>query len=130
MAGIFGERRRQEDLDEAHRVLDWMVSPADTDDLRIVVLARKSGGLVVPSEGGAGAPYRVRSHLLAVARAADHDAEAARIADRASCRLDTERRVVVLRVVGERPAVHDVVAEGGQVREQVGFELEACVVAT
>ena len=64
---------------------------------------------IVPGERGAHAGDLVRGDLLAVAGAADHHAEAARIRDHLGAGDDAVRRVVVLGVVGRRADVDDVV---------------------
>ena len=79
---------------------------------------------------GAHALHLVRRDLLAVAAAADDDAEAAGVRDGALGRGEAERRVVVERVIGFRPVVDGLVAERGQVGLQRLLELVAGVVGT
>ena len=67
-------------------------------------------GLDAPRQRAAGAGHLVRGDLLAVARAAEHDAEAARVGDGLQRGGDAERRVVVLGVVGVGAAVDRLVA--------------------
>src|SRR5690606_25167884 len=100
----------------------------DRDDVRVVVLAPEARGLEVPRERGAHARDLVRRDLLAVAGAADDDAERARLRGDRLARGEAERRVVVLGVVRVGAVVHDVVARGTEVLHEVGLELEAGVV--
>ena len=91
-----------------------MLSRADRDDVRIVVLAGELRGGDRPHERGAGALDLVRRDLLAVARAAEDDPQSldarALIADDRLRGTDAERRVVIERVVLDRPVIDDLVA--------------------
>ena len=90
--------------------VDGVHAAADADHLRVVVLAGQRRGLDAPRQRAAHAGHLVRGDLLAVARAADHDAEAVRVGDGLLRGRDAERRVVVLGVVGVGPAVDRLVA--------------------
>ena len=85
--------------------LDGVHAAADAHHLRVVVLAGQRRGLGAPRQSAAHAGHLVRGDLLAVARAADHDAEALGIGDGLHRGGDAERRVVVLGVVGVGAAV-------------------------
>src|SRR4051812_15144854 len=80
---------------------------ADRHDVRVVVLAGELRGLDVPGQGGPHAGDLVGGDLLAVARAADHHAEGGGVGDHPGARMETEDRVVVVRVVLRRSDVHD-----------------------
>src|SRR5699024_7406278 len=79
-------------------------------------------------QGAAGARHLVGGDLLAVAGAAQHDAEAAGIGDHLAGGVDTEGRVVVFRVVGVGAAVDHLVAGGRQVFGDDVLGLEAGVI--
>ena len=98
------------------------------DDLGVVVLAAQLRGLDAPRQRAPDAGHLVRRDLLAVARAADHDAEAAGVVEDGLRGGDAVRRVVVGGVVGGRPDVDRLVPQTGEVGDQVGLELEAGVV--
>ena len=72
------------------------------DDLGVVVLAAQLRGLDAPGQRAPDARDLVRRDLLAVAGAADHDAEAAGVVEDGLRRGDAVRRVVVGGVVGRR----------------------------
>src|SRR6266568_1215998 len=126
---ILRERRREERLGQAERLVHWMVARADAHDVGVVVLAGQPCGVLAPHEGGAHALDLVRRDLLAVAGATDHDAQASRILDRAGRCGEARRRVVVVQVERERTAVDRLVAETGQVLDECSLELESRVVA-
>jgi 2-phosphosulfolactate phosphatase len=92
------------------------------------VLAGELGGVGVPRERGAGTLHLVRGDLLAVARAADDDAEAAGIRHDPLGGVGAERDVVVLGVVFVGADVDDLVTLLLESRGQVGLQLEARVV--
>ena len=113
----FGFRPRggQERVDETQRFLCRVHASADADHLSIVVLAGQRCGLHAPRQRAADSGHLVGSDLLAIAGAADHDAEAVRVGQCLGRRGDAERRVVVLGVVGVRAAVDRLVTTGFQV---------------
>jgi len=92
------------------------------------VLTAEPGRLDGPGEDRPDAGHTVRGELLAVARAADHDAEGARLGDDGLGRREAERRVVVERVVDVRTVVDDVVPPAAQVLHEVVLELESGMV--
>src|SRR6266576_9908 len=108
---VLRERRREERLGQAERLVHWMVARADAHDVGVVVLAGQPCGVLAPHEGGAHAFDLVRRDLLAVAGAPDDDAQASRILDRAGSRGEARRRVVVVQIEGQRTAVDRLVAK-------------------
>src|SRR5690606_7728631 len=110
-----------------------MLARTHGDDPRVVVLAGELRDLLVPGERATGALHLVRGDLLAIAGAADDDAQrlgAVRAGgDDGLGGSDAERRVVVQRVVLERPVIDDLVPGPGQVRLERLLELEASVVS-
>lgn len=121
-------RGTEEDLDELRRLLEGVHPPADRHDVGVVVLTAESGGLLAPGERGTHALDLVGGDLLAVARAADHDAEAALVRGRPLRGTQAERRVVVLGVVDVGTAVHGLVAMGLEPLDEVVLEFEAGMV--
>ena len=103
-------RGGQERVDEGQCLVDGVHPAADADQLGVVVLAGQRRRLDAPRQGAARAGHLVGGDLLAVAGAADDDAEAVRVGDGPLRRRDAERRVVVLGVVGEGAAVDRLVA--------------------
>ena len=87
-----------------------MHATANRDDVGVVVLAAQLRRLEAPRERGTHAGDLVGGDLLAVAGAADDDAERPGLRDDGLGRREAERRVVVLGVVLERAVVDDVVA--------------------
>src|SRR5699024_2249238 len=71
------ERLGEEQVDQRLELLLGVLAGADGDDVGIVVLAGQAGRVLVPDQGGAHPGDLVRRDLLAVAGAADHDAERA-----------------------------------------------------
>ena len=126
--GLAGERGRDEDLRELDRVLGRVHPGAEAEHVRVVVLTGELGGLRRPGEGGADARHLVGGDLLAVARTADHDPEAARIADDTLGGAQHVHRIVVVRVVGGGAAVHGLVAGLAEPGDQGRLELEASVI--
>ena len=106
-----------------------MLAGTDSHHVRIVVLAGQARGRVRPDEGGAHAFHAVGGHLLTVARATDNDAEAAGFADHSLGRLDTERRIVVERVVDVRAMVDDVMTGLAQVGDHLFLQLKTGVIS-
>jgi hypothetical protein len=92
------------------------------------VLPGELGGLRRPGERRADARHLVRGDLLAVARTADHDAEAARIADNSLRGAQHVNGVVVLRVIVDWAAVHGLMSGLAEPRDQGRLELEAGMV--
>lgn len=120
----------QEGVDDGERVLGAVHPAADAHQLGVVVLAGQARGLDAPGQGAAGAGHLVGGDLLAVAAAADDDAEAAGVSDDATGGVDAERRVVVGGVVHVRSAVEDLVTGPLQVVLDVVLQLEAGMVGT
>jgi len=109
-----------------------VLTRADGDHVRIVVLAGQLRGREVPDERRTYALDLVRGDLLAVSGAAEDDAERldARtlIGDDGLRRADAERRVVVDRVVLDGAVIDDLVPGGAQMVLQLRGEVEARVV--
>ena len=86
----------------AGRLVERVLPGADRHHVGVVVLAGQLRGLDVPGQRRPHPGDLVRGDLLAVAGAADHHAEAARIGDHPGAGVQAERRVVVVRVEGVR----------------------------
>jgi glyoxylase-like metal-dependent hydrolase (beta-lactamase superfamily II) len=125
-----GERRREKRLDDLRRLGGSVHPGADPHHLSIVVFPGEPGGLGAPRQGGPATRNLVRGDLLAVARPADHHAEAARVGDHPARRLDAQRRIVVVRIEDTGADVHHVVPKTGQVLHQKDLELETSVIGT
>ena len=108
------ERGAQELQHQLGGLVHAVLAGTDGDDVRVVVLTGELRGRGVPDQRGADAGHLVGRDLLAVARPADDHAEAARLDDHPLADLEAERRVVVLRVVGERAAVDRRVPGAGE----------------
>jgi hypothetical protein len=102
---LAGERSRDENLRETDRVGQRVHPGTEAKHVSVVVLAGELGGLLRPGERRSDAWHLVRRDLLAVARTADHYAEAPRIADDPLRRAQHVNGVVVLRVVDGRAAI-------------------------
>ncbi len=129
---VAGERRGDEPVDERRDLVVGVLTRADGDDVRVVVLPRELGRGEVPDERRADPGDLVRGDLLAVARAAEDDTER-----RHPCRLidddglrrpDAEGRVVVERVVLHRTVVDHLVPRGAEMLLQPRRELESGVI--
>ena len=92
------------------------------------MLAGQTRGRIRPHEGGTHAFHAIGGHLLTVARAADDDAEAARLVDDSLGCLDAERRVVIERIVGVSTVVNDIVTGLAQVGDNLFLEFETGVI--
>ena len=91
-------------------LLDGVHAAADAHHLSVVVLAGQRGGLDAPGQCTAHPGNLVRGDLLAVARAADHDAEAPGSASVFSAAAMQNAGIVVFCVVDVSPAVDRLVA--------------------
>lgn len=103
-------------------------APTATTFAFTFVLAGQTCGRIRPHEGSAHAFHAVGGHLLAIAGAADDDAEAARLVDDSLGCLDAERRVVVERIVGVGAMVNNIVTGLAQVRDDLFLEFETGVI--
>jgi hypothetical protein len=120
--------RRQEGLDEAERGV-LVVHPAtEADHVRVVVLAAERGGLDAPRQRAPHTAHLVGRDRLAVARAADHHAQAVRLGGGRLRRPQDVRRVVVLGVVLLRPVVDRLVPQLPKPAQHRRLELEAGMV--
>ncbi len=128
VARLVGVRGGQEGGDEVGRLLLGVHAGADGDNVGVVVLAAEGGGLLAPGEGAADALDLVGGDLLAVAGAADDDAERVGVGGGPLGRPQAERRVVVGGVVDVGAAVHRVVAVGLQPVDEVVLEFVAGMV--
>ncbi len=126
----FDHWRGEERVDDREHLFFGVHAPTDADHLRVVVLARQFRRLDAPPQRAPHTGHLVRGDLLAVARSTEHDAEAVRIGDCLLRRGDAERRVVVVGVVGVRPAVDGLVPVGREVLDDPLLELEARMVGS
>ncbi len=111
MALITAEGFRDEGLNEREDLLGGVLASADRNHVRIVVLAGQHGGVVIPHEGRANAIDLVGRDLFTIAGPADDDAEGTRVGDDTETRLDTKRRIVILRIVSVRTMVDNLVPQ-------------------
>jgi hypothetical protein len=125
---VAGERGLHEGPHERNRVVLAVHPGAEAEHVRVVVLAGELSGLRRPGERRADAWHLVGRDLLAVARAADHDAEAARVVDDALRGAQHVDGVVILRVIAGRSAVDRLVAGLAEPGDDGRLELEAGVV--
>src|SRR5699024_725091 len=95
VARLARERLGEEQVDQRLELLLRVLARAAGDDGAIVVLAGQAGRDLVPHQGGPHAGDLVCRDLLAVAGAADHDAERAGVRDHGLADVRAERRVVV-----------------------------------
>jgi hypothetical protein len=79
MARVTAERRGQEGLDHCLGLVQRVHPCSDGQNLGIVVRPCQLGGLDVVGQRRPDASDLVRGHLLAVAGAAQHDAERAKV---------------------------------------------------
>src|SRR5919204_3766433 len=107
-----------------------MVTRPDADDVGVVVLPREASRLVVPGERSPNPLDFVRRDLLAVARAANDDAETAGFRDCSSRGVNARLRIVVLWVVRQRSAVDWIMTELGKPLQQPGLELESGMITS
>ncbi len=128
VADVLRERGRQEGLHELRRLVLRVHAGAHRDHVGVVVLAAQRRGLLAPGQRRAHALHLVRRDLLAVAGAADDDAEGVRVGRRALCGAEAEGRVVVEGVVDVGAAVHGVVAGLLEPLDEVVLEFEARMV--
>jgi hypothetical protein len=129
VARRFRPRGGQECVDDGQR-LGLRVHPAaDADQLGVVVLTGQFRGLDAPGQRAPGAGDLVGRDLLAVARPAQHDAQAPRVGHRALRGGDAERRVVVLGVIVESAAIDRLVAALAKVLDDGLLEFVAGVIA-
>src|SRR2546423_637199 len=126
---LVGESRRDEGLDELRRLVLRVHARADADDVRVVVLAAQAGGFLAPGQGGADAVDFVGGDRLAVAGAADDDAQGVGVGGHLAGGQHHVGRVVVLGVVGVGAAVDGFVPGGGQPGGEMVLQFVAGVVA-
>jgi hypothetical protein len=101
---------------------------ADRDHVGVVVLTRQGCRLGAPHQRCTNAVDLVGRDLLAVAGAADHHTETARVGNHCSRGPEAEDRVVVDGVVNERAVIDGFVAVLLEPAEQVFLQLEAGMV--
>ena len=109
MAWLFRPWCRHERINDRQSLLDGVHPPTDSDQKRVVVLARKGCRLWAPRQRTTRTRHLVGGHLLTVAGAAEDNAEAAWIGDGLQRGRDAERGVVVLGVIGKRTTVDGLV---------------------
>lgn len=122
-------RRAQERVDNRERFGGGVHPAADADQLGVVVLPGQLRGLGAPRQRTARPGHLVGRDLLAIAGPTDHDPQALGVGHRAGRRRDAERRVVVLGVVAEGPAVDRLMAGLLQVLDDRFFEFVTGMVA-
>jgi putative membrane protein len=125
---ILAERRVDEGVNDRRGLVLAVHSRSDAGDVRVVVFTCELGGLEVVHQRSTGTTNLVRRDLLAVARATDHDAEAARVVDHTDCGGYAVRWVVIAGYILSRSAVDSLVAGRAQMSDQNGLQLEACMV--
>jgi hypothetical protein len=125
---ILRERGPDEGEGEADGVVDAVLAGTQRQDVGVVVLAGKGCRLDGPGQRGPDPGDLVRGYLLAVAGAADHDPEAARLVDHALRGPHHVNGVVVVSVVAVGAAVDRLVARLFQRGHQRRLKLEARVV--
>lgn len=130
MARLFRPLGRQERVDNGESFRLGVHAAADPDQLRVVVLARQHRGLQAPRQRTAGTRNLVGGNLLTVTRTAQHNAEAARIGDGAPGRIDTERRVIVLRVQLKGTTVHRLVTAATKMLDDLLLQLVSGVIGS
>src|SRR6185312_16226205 len=101
---------------------------ADADQLGVVVFTGQGRRFDAPGQRAAGAGDLVSGDLLAVARPAQHDAQAVRVGHGACRGGDTEGGVVVFGVVAEGTAIDRLVPGFIEVVGDLLLELESGVV--
>ena len=109
-----------------------MLAAAHSNDLCVVVLASQCRGVMVPCQSRTDTLNLVRSHLFAVAATAEHDTQgvqaALAVALHAKGCVNTERGVVIQRVVVGGAMVNHFVARSGEGLDQIVAQFEASVV--
>lgn len=130
MAFLPGEGSAKESVDDGESLGKRVHAPADSDQLRVVVLSGELGRFHAPCKSTSGTRHLVRGDLLSVARAPEDEAAAAWIGDDAAGGIDAERGVVVDGVVIEGPTVDGLVPGGREVFDDLILELETGMVCT
>ena len=125
-----GELGLDEHLCERHRVVDRVHAGPEAEHVRIVVQPGELGGLLAPGDRGPYPADLVGGHRLAVTRAANHNAEAARVVDGLVGRAHDVRRVVVVIALGVRAAVHRVVPGLLEPLDQAALQHETSMVGS
>lgn len=120
----------EESVDDGECLFLGVHAATDANELSVVVLACKAGGLRGPREGTTSTLHLVRSDLLAVAGATEHDAERTRIVDGALGGVDAVCRVVILGIISVGTTVNNFVALVLQVFSNDVLRLEPCVVCS
>jgi Family of unknown function (DUF6518) len=132
VALLEAERRRDEGVDVEDGLLDGVLAGTDGDEVGVVVLTGELGRRNTPDQCGARAENLVGRDLLAVARSAEDDAQrfntGSLVANHGARGVDAEARVVVIRVVGLRTVVNDLVTRIGQMLLQVFAELKTSMI--
>ncbi len=120
----------QERIDDGKRFRHRVHAAADPDQLCVVVLTSQHRGLQAPRQCAARARNLVGGNLLTIARTAQHDAEAARVGDRALGGVDAERGVIVLRVQLKGPAIHRLVTPAPKMLDDLLLQLVTGVIGS
>jgi hypothetical protein len=127
---VLRERGLDEGQREADGLVDAVLAGTKAKDVGVVVLAGERRRLGRPGQRGPDAGDLIRGDLLAVPGAADHDAEAAGVADNTLRRAQHVHGVVVIGVIAVRAAVDGLVARLFQRGDQRRLELEARMVGS
>jgi hypothetical protein len=121
------ERRRKPRFEDFVGEAEGDDAPTHGKDVRVVVLARESGGEQIVAEGGPDTRHLVRGDLLALTAAAHHDAAIGPPFGDGASDGDADRRIVH-RLLAMGAAIIDAVAETLQCVLQVLFQQKARVI--
>jgi hypothetical protein len=121
------ERRRKPQLKDFVGEPEGDDAPTHGEDVRVVVLARESGGEEIVAEGGPDTRHLVRGDLLALTAAAHHDAAIGPPFGDGAADGDADWRIVH-RFLAMGAVIVDAVAETLQRVLQVLFEEKARVI--
>ena len=118
----------EESIDDGQARPQVMHATTQCDDVGVVVLAGKSGGLDRPGQGGSHPVNLVGGDLLPVATTPENNAQAPGVGHDGLPAGQTEGRVVIIRIVGVGSVVDDVVPLLPQVLDHGALELITGVV--
>ena len=128
VALIAAEGLGEKSIDDRQARPQIVHATAQRDDVGVVVLAGKPGGLDRPGQGGTHPVHLVGGDLLPVATAPENNAEAPGVGHDRLPASQAEGGVVVIRVVGVGSMVDDGVPLLPQVRAHGALELITGVV--
>ena len=130
VAGVAGEGLGDEGVEDRQGLLDGVLAHTEAGDVGVIVLAGQARGLDGPHEGGAHAIDLVGGDLLAVAGAAQDDAEAAGVRDDALGAGEAEPALVNSHGLLVTSVIDDLATVPSPVVLQMVLELESGVVGT